>query len=315
MAGECLGRSRGGLTSKIHLAVDGAGLPMSILLTEGQAGDNPQLVPLLEQISVARSGPGRPRRLPDAVLADKASSHPSTRAVMRAKRIRFTCPERSDQLARRKANGVGWWETTSLRPGRVQAPQPGRAVLQPVQTVPRPGNPLRQTRCLLHQRNHHRQHHPPTQITLTGHGLGRSVTGLVVAERVVDEVTVGFDVALRDGEHEFFTGDRWTFLGNVDAGSGVVELLHGGDAVAYPYPSAEPCEVGGDDLADILMLGDVEHAGEAIASAADVTVRAGACSARHHGRRSTKPVGGVCWWVRGAGSVGTMMMVVLLSMS
>lgn len=105
MAGECLGRSRGGLTSKIHLAVDGAGLPMSILLTEGQAGDNPQLVPLLEQISVARSGPGRPRRLPDAVLADKAYSHPSTRAVMRAKRIRFTCPERSDQLARRKAKG------------------------------------------------------------------------------------------------------------------------------------------------------------------------------------------------------------------
>ena len=51
MAGECLGRSRGGLTSKIHLAVDGAGMPISIILTEGQTGDNPQLLPLLEQIS------------------------------------------------------------------------------------------------------------------------------------------------------------------------------------------------------------------------------------------------------------------------
>ena len=60
--GEALGRSRGGLTSKIHLAVDGRGLPMSVLLTPGQAGDNPQLLPLLDQISVGRDGPGRPRQ-------------------------------------------------------------------------------------------------------------------------------------------------------------------------------------------------------------------------------------------------------------
>ena len=105
MAGECIGRSRGGLTSKIHLAVDGAGLPISIILTEGQAGDNPQLLPLLEQISVARQGPGRPRVTPQAVLADKAYSHPSTRAALGARRIRFTSPERSDQVARRKAKG------------------------------------------------------------------------------------------------------------------------------------------------------------------------------------------------------------------
>jgi transposase len=41
--GEGLGRSRGGST-KIHLAVDGRGLPIRALLTPGQAGDNPQLV-------------------------------------------------------------------------------------------------------------------------------------------------------------------------------------------------------------------------------------------------------------------------------
>ncbi len=37
--GECLGRSRGGLTTKIHLAVDVAGLPLAVILTPGQAGD------------------------------------------------------------------------------------------------------------------------------------------------------------------------------------------------------------------------------------------------------------------------------------
>lgn len=105
MDGEHLGRSRGGLSSKIHLATDGRGLPMSVLLTGGQAGDNPQLGSLLDQISVPRPGSGRPRSKPEAVLADKAYSHPSTRAGMRARRIRFTSPERSDQKARRAANG------------------------------------------------------------------------------------------------------------------------------------------------------------------------------------------------------------------
>ncbi len=39
------------------------------------------------------------------MLADKAYSHPSTRAALRARRIRFTGPERADQIARRKAKG------------------------------------------------------------------------------------------------------------------------------------------------------------------------------------------------------------------
>ena len=40
--GEGLGRSRGGLSTKIHLAVDRRGRPLRVLLTPGQAGDNPQ---------------------------------------------------------------------------------------------------------------------------------------------------------------------------------------------------------------------------------------------------------------------------------
>jgi transposase len=103
--GEALGRSRGGLTSKIHLAVDGRGLPMSVILTAGQAGDNPQLLPLLDQIGVGRDGPGRPRKRPDRVLADKAYSHPSTRAALRRRGIGFTSPERVDQIERRRAKG------------------------------------------------------------------------------------------------------------------------------------------------------------------------------------------------------------------
>jgi transposase len=78
---------------------------MRVIMTPGQDGDNPQLLPLLDGIRVARPGPGHPRSRPEAVLADKAYSHPSTRAAMRRRRIRLVSPERSDQIARRKAQG------------------------------------------------------------------------------------------------------------------------------------------------------------------------------------------------------------------
>lgn len=90
---------------------------MSIICTPGQAGDNPQLLPLLDQVHVRRDGPGRPRQRPDRVLADKAYSHPSTRRALRERGIAFTSPERSDQLRHRHAKGS--------RGGRPPACDPG----------------------------------------------------------------------------------------------------------------------------------------------------------------------------------------------
>ena len=80
-------------------------MPMSVILTPGQDGGNPQLLPLLDGIRVRRTGKGAPRSRPGAVLADNAYSHPSTRAALRKRRIRFTSPERSDQVARRRMKG------------------------------------------------------------------------------------------------------------------------------------------------------------------------------------------------------------------
>lgn len=93
--------------------VDGRGLPLALVLTPGQAGDNPQLLPVLDAIRVPRQGPGRPRSRPDEVLADKAYFHASTRAALRSRGIRFTSPEKSDQLARRASRG-----STGGRPPR-----------------------------------------------------------------------------------------------------------------------------------------------------------------------------------------------------
>jgi transposase len=104
---HALGRSRGGLSTKTHLGVDRRGRPLSVRLTAGQAGDNPQLLPLLDDIAVpARGGGGRRvRQRPDCVIADKAYSHPSTRIALRRRGIRVVIPEKTDQLANRKSKG------------------------------------------------------------------------------------------------------------------------------------------------------------------------------------------------------------------
>ncbi|WP_442939567.1 transposase [Nocardia sp. CY41] len=80
-------------------------MSIRVLLTGGQAGDNPQMLPLLDGISVARTGPGRPRVRPGAVVADRAYSHPSTQQALRRRRVRFVIPERDDQIARRAVKG------------------------------------------------------------------------------------------------------------------------------------------------------------------------------------------------------------------
>ncbi|MFJ6438887.1 IS5 family transposase, partial [Streptomyces sp. NPDC091416] len=49
-----LGRSRGGFTTKLHLAVEQGQKPMSIVVTAGQRGDSPQFEPVLEKVRVPR---------------------------------------------------------------------------------------------------------------------------------------------------------------------------------------------------------------------------------------------------------------------
>jgi hypothetical protein len=55
-----LGRSRGGLTIKLHPAVEQRQKPMSIVITAGQRGDSPRFEVALGRVRVSRLGPGRP---------------------------------------------------------------------------------------------------------------------------------------------------------------------------------------------------------------------------------------------------------------
>lgn len=102
---HALGRSRGGLSTKIHQLVDGHGRPLVVALTAGQAGDSPMLKFLLADLTVARLGPGRPRTRPNALLGDKAYSSRANRDLLRGKRVTAVIPQPSDQIAHRKRRG------------------------------------------------------------------------------------------------------------------------------------------------------------------------------------------------------------------
>ena len=99
-----IGRSRGGLSTKVHQLVDGQGLPLVIAITAGQAGDSPMLLPLRADLRVSRAA-GRPRTRPDAVRGGKAYSSRSIRTHLRDRGITAVIPQPTDQIGHRKRRG------------------------------------------------------------------------------------------------------------------------------------------------------------------------------------------------------------------
>jgi transposase len=100
-----LGRSRGGLTTKVHLSCEQGQKPLSIVLTAGQRGDSPQFTAVLEGIRVPRLHGGRPRTRPDRVLADKAYTSRPNRRYLHRRGIKATIPSKTDQDANRRKKG------------------------------------------------------------------------------------------------------------------------------------------------------------------------------------------------------------------
>ena len=100
-----LGRSRGGLTTKVHLACGQGQKPLSVVITAGQRGDSPQFQVVLGRIRVPRPGAGRPRTRPGRVRADKAYGSRANRAYLRRRGIKCTIPEQADRIRSRKNKG------------------------------------------------------------------------------------------------------------------------------------------------------------------------------------------------------------------
>ncbi|MFM0213956.1 IS5 family transposase [Paraburkholderia sediminicola] len=86
---QAIGRSRGGLSTKIHALVDGLGMLARFHLTGGQAGDSPEALPLLGELR------------PASLAADKAYDTNAILQHLESAGIQAVIPSRANRVEQR----------------------------------------------------------------------------------------------------------------------------------------------------------------------------------------------------------------------
>ena len=114
-----MGRSRGGLTTKLHLLAEGRGRSLVTRITPGQSADTKELVALVDAVAVPRpGGRGRHRKRLDHLTADKAYGSKANRRSLRAGGIAHTIPERDDVRRSRARKGSRGGRPPNFNPSR-----------------------------------------------------------------------------------------------------------------------------------------------------------------------------------------------------
>lgn len=87
---QALGRSRGGFSTKIHIAVDALGNPLRLLLTAGQRHDSPQAAALIEDF------------MPKALIADRGYDSDALIESVTTQGIEAVIPPKKNRLVQRE---------------------------------------------------------------------------------------------------------------------------------------------------------------------------------------------------------------------
>ena len=140
---QAIGRSRGGLSTKIHLAVRGLGCPVRFILTAGHRGDVPQAAPLVE---------GLPAKVVMADTAYDADHLPPSHHQQGRNRRYPKQPVAHPQIP--------------ARPAPLRSALSCRVLLFQAQAVPPRRHPVRENRAELPGRRHHRRNHPMAQVSV-----------------------------------------------------------------------------------------------------------------------------------------------------
>jgi transposase len=99
--------------SKLHLAVEGTGLPLSLLVTGANTNDSLVFEALLDDLPPVRTPAGRRRRRPDKCHADKAYDNRRCRAYLSGRASRCASPAVGSSRRR------GWAATGGRRSARL----------------------------------------------------------------------------------------------------------------------------------------------------------------------------------------------------
>jgi transposase len=87
--------------SKLHLAVDGGGLPLSLLVTGANTNDSLVFAALLDDLPAVRTPAGRRRCRPEKVHADKAYDHRRCRSYLTRRGIKVRIARRGIESSTR----------------------------------------------------------------------------------------------------------------------------------------------------------------------------------------------------------------------
>lgn len=94
-ADHALDRSRGGLTTKIHMLCEANGTPLRFLLSGGQASDINYAQPLLDDVCIPSSQRGRPRKCCKWLFAERGYDAEELRRYCDQYRMQPVIPMRS----------------------------------------------------------------------------------------------------------------------------------------------------------------------------------------------------------------------------
>ena len=137
---HAIGRSRGGLTTKIHALTDPREAPVTVRLTAGQAGDNPQLVALLDDYAEACKQQRARLRLPFARRQGVFAFEHACRITLQKNQTHNSSTQRPDRST--QGQRINRRPPARIRRRSLRAAQHRRARLQPAQAVARRRDPL-----------------------------------------------------------------------------------------------------------------------------------------------------------------------------
>lgn len=97
-ADHALGQSRGGFTTKVHLAVDSEGHSLGVVITAGQVHESTQFEDVIRVIPLVKKTTGED--LPDAMAGDKAYSSGTIRNWLEKHDVQDVIPTRDNESRR-----------------------------------------------------------------------------------------------------------------------------------------------------------------------------------------------------------------------
>ena len=89
-----VGKTKCGKGAKLVVLADGAGAPIGICMASASPSETKLLEAALETVAVKREGPGRPRKRPERLIADRGYDSNLVRASLAARGIEPIIPAR-----------------------------------------------------------------------------------------------------------------------------------------------------------------------------------------------------------------------------